>query len=86
MMKLPDIDLATLDRVIQMAWEDHIPFEAIQIQFGLDEQRVIELMRKNLKRSSFEMWRKRVTGRSTKHQLRHDVEVGRLRSNNQLLR
>ena len=85
-MKLPEIDLATLDRVIQMAWEDHIPFEAIQIQFGLDEQRVIELMRKNLKRSSFEMWRKRVTGRSTKHQLRHDVERGQLRSNNQLLR
>ena len=85
-MKLPEIDLATLDRVIQMAWEDHIPFEAIQIQFGLDEQRVIELMRKNLKRSSFEMWRKRVTGRSSKHQLRHDVEVEQLRSNNQFLR
>ena len=69
-----------------MAWEDHIPFEAILIQFGLDEQRVIELMRKNLKRSSFEMWCKRVTGRSSKHQLRHDVEVEQLRSNNQRLR
>ena len=81
-MKLPEIDLATLDRVIQMAWEDHIPFEAILIQFGLDEQRVIELMRKSLKRTSFEMWRKRVTGRSTKHQFRRDAEVRKFKSNN----
>ncbi len=50
-----------------MAWEDRTPFEAIDYQFNLKEKEVIELMRSNLKRSSFKMWRKRVTGRKTKH-------------------
>ncbi len=50
-----------------MAWEDRTPFEAIATTFGYSEPHVIALMRKNLKRSSFELWRKRVTGRSTKH-------------------
>lgn len=85
-MKPPDIDLATLDRVIQMAWEDRTPFEAIKTQFGLDEQRVIILMRKHMKRSSFEMWRKRVTGRSTKHQALRDPDVTRFRSDDQRTR
>jgi uncharacterized protein (TIGR03643 family) len=56
-----------IDRVIEMAWEDRTPFEAIEIQFGLKEKDVIELMRAQMKRKSFEMWRKRVTGRATKH-------------------
>lgn len=56
-----------LDRIIEMAWEDRTPFDAIKSQFGVDEASVIALMRKNLKRSSFERWRKRVTGRKTKH-------------------
>lgn len=85
-MKLPAIEPAILDRVIQMAWEDRTPFEAIKIQFGFDEQHVIELMRKHLKRTSFEMWRKRVNGRGTKHQSRRDPEVTRFRSTNQRLR
>jgi uncharacterized protein (TIGR03643 family) len=56
-----------LDRIIEMAWEDRTPFDAIKSQFGVDEASVIALMRKNLKRSSFKRWRKRVTGRKTKH-------------------
>ena len=56
-----------IDRVIQMAWEDRTPFEAIELQFGLKNKEVIELMRKQMKRSSFEMWRERTQGRKTKH-------------------
>jgi len=55
------------DRIIQMAWEDRTPFEAIEFQFGLKEKEVIEFMRANSKLSSFQMWRKRMSGRSTKH-------------------
>lgn len=55
------------DRIIEMAWEDRTPFEAIDLQFGLSEQQVIELMRREMKRSSFKMWRARVQGRVTKH-------------------
>ena len=52
-----------IDRVIEMAWEDRTPFDAIKDQFGLKEQDVIELMRKEMKRSSFNLWRARVQGR-----------------------
>ena len=55
------------DRIIEMAWEDRTPFEAIEYQFGLKENEVRKIMRKNLKRSSFELWRKRVKGKKTKH-------------------
>ena len=57
-----------LDRIIEMAWEDRTTFEAIHYQFGLSEQEVIELMRQSMKASSFRTWRKRVSGRKTKHQ------------------
>ncbi len=50
-----------------MAWEDRTPFDAIEQSFGLSEAQVIQLMRLKLKRNSFELWRKRVTGRVTKH-------------------
>lgn len=66
-MKPISIDHPALDRVIEMAWEDRTPFEAIKRQFGLDESDVVRLMRKHLKRSSFALWRKRMAGRSTKH-------------------
>lgn len=56
-----------LDRIIEMAWEDRTPFEAIEFQFGLSEPQVIALMRQQIKASSFKLWRKRVTGRKTKH-------------------
>ena len=55
------------DRVIEMAWEDRTPFDAIKTQFGLSEQQVIELMRRELKATSFRRWRARVQGRATKH-------------------
>ena len=58
---------ADISRLIEMAWEDRTPFDAIQKTFDLSESQVIELMRSQLKRSSFELWRKRVTGRVTKH-------------------
>jgi uncharacterized protein (TIGR03643 family) len=56
-----------ISRIIEMAWEDRTAFEAIEAQFGLNESGVIDLMRKHLKPSSFRMWRKRVSGRRTKH-------------------
>ena len=56
-----------IDRVIEMAWEDRTTFEAIEFQFGLSEAEVIDLMRSQLKPGSFRAWRKRVTGRRTKH-------------------
>ena len=56
-----------VDRVIEMAWEDRTPFDAIEFQFGLKENDVRKLMRKNLKQSSFKLWRERVKGRKTKH-------------------
>ena len=57
-----------LDRIIEMAWEDRTPFEAILFQFGLPEKDVIKLMRTKLKASSYKLWRKRVnSGVSQKH-------------------
>jgi uncharacterized protein (TIGR03643 family) len=56
------------DRIIEMAWEDRTTFDAILMQFGLKEQEVIDLMRTEMKPSSFRMWRARVQGRKTKHQ------------------
>jgi len=64
MMMITDSDL---DRIIEMAWEDRTPFEAIEFQFGLKENDVRKIMRNNLKESSFKLWRKRVKGRKTKH-------------------
>ncbi len=82
-MKLPKLDNETIDRVIQMAWEDRTPFEAIEVQFGLKEKQVIALMRREMKPSSFRMWRKRVTGRKTKHRRKRTFLVGRFKSTNQ---
>ncbi|MEC8882654.1 MAG: TIGR03643 family protein [Pseudomonadota bacterium] len=56
-----------ISAVIQMAWEDDVPFEAIYQQYGLSESECIALMRRELKPSSFRLWRKRVTGRKSKH-------------------
>ncbi|MEA1604747.1 TIGR03643 family protein [Pseudomonas spirodelae] len=66
-----------LSRVIEMAWEDRTPFEAIQSQFGLDEAGVIALMRRSLKPGSFKLWRERVSGRQTKHLQLRDPQVVR---------
>ena len=72
-----------VDRIIQMAWEDRTPFEAIKRQFGVDESGVVDLMRKYMKRSSFKMWRKRTAGRKTKHRKIRSDQVVRFRSSDQ---
>jgi uncharacterized protein (TIGR03643 family) len=64
-------------RLIEMAWEDRTPFEAIERQFGLTEPQVIVMMRRKLKPQSFKLWRKRVSGRATKHMSLRNPEVNR---------
>ena len=61
------LDDRDVDRIVSMAWEDRTPFEAIEYQFGIKENDVRKIMRSNLKRRSFELWRERVKGRKTKH-------------------
>lgn len=78
--KLSDIEI---DRIIEMAWEDRTTFEAIEFQFGRKEQEVIELMRNEMKPSSFRMWRKRVQGRKTKHEKLRSFEKGRFKCSRQ---
>ena len=58
---------ADISRILEMAWEDRTSFEAIEVQFGLNESAVIALMRLQMKPSSFRMWRERMAGRLTKH-------------------
>ena len=64
-------------RIIEMAWEDRTPFEAIRSSYGLTEPEVIKLMRQSLKRSSFNLWRARVSGRKTKHLKKRSPEISR---------
>ena len=72
------------DRIIEMAWEDRTPFEAIEFQFGFSESEVIRLMRSTLKRSSFNLWRKRVnSGVSQKHRFKRSGEVNRFKCTRQ---
>lgn len=78
-----ELDGIKIDRIIEMAWEDRTTFEAIQYQFGLKEQEVINLMRKEMKPSSFRMWRERVQGRKTKHQQLRSFEKGRFKCSRQ---
>jgi uncharacterized protein (TIGR03643 family) len=69
-----------LNRIIEMAWEDRTPFEAIFNQFSLKEKEVVAIMRKELKRSSFELWRKRVhTGVSSKHLKKRSEQINRFK-------
>ncbi|MEM6839858.1 MAG: TIGR03643 family protein [Cyanobacteria bacterium P01_C01_bin.120] len=81
--QLPELSSDDRNRIIEMAWEDRTPFDAIELQFGLQEKDVITLMRREMKPSSFRMWRKRVSGRSTKHRQQRDFVAGRFRSANQ---
>jgi uncharacterized protein (TIGR03643 family) len=66
-----------LSRIIEMAWEDRTPFEAIAFNFGLNESAVISLMRRQIKPSPFRLWRKRVSSRKTKHQSLRSPDVSR---------
>ena len=73
-----------LDRIIEMAWEDRTPFEAILYQFRLSEKEVIKLMRKELKSGSFKLWRKRVNnGSSKKHSNKRNSEINRFKCSRQ---
>lgn len=73
-----------VDRIIEMAWEDRTPFEAIKFQFNLSESEVIKLMRKELKLKSFKLWRKRVhSGISSKHLSKRNQEIIRFKSSRQ---
>lgn len=83
MKKKIDLTEEQIDRVIEMAWEDRTPFEAMQVQFGLKEQDVITLMRREMKPSSFKMWRARVQGRGTKHQNKRPEDTNTFRSSRQ---
>jgi len=77
------LELIQIDRIIEMAWEDRTPFEAISFQFGLNEKEVITLMRREMKSKSFAMWRKRVQGRKTKHLKLRDNTVNRFKCTRQ---
>lgn len=79
-LKQIETDPVAVDRIIEMAWEDRTPFEAIEFQFGLPEADVIRLMRKQLKNSSFRLWRKRVnSGVSQKHLQKRNPDISRFR-------
>jgi len=66
-----------LSRIVEMAWEDRTPFEAIEVNFGVSESAVIKLMRSQMKSRSFRLWRQRVTNRKTKHLAFRSPEVNR---------
>lgn len=78
-----ELSLPEIDRIIEMAWEDRTPFEAITFQFGLSEQEIISLMRKEMKPSSFRMWRARVQGRTTKHLKLREETIQRFKCSRQ---
>jgi uncharacterized protein (TIGR03643 family) len=79
-----NLNSVQIDRVIEMAWEDRTPFEAILFQFNLNEKDVIKLMRSNLKKSSFKRWRKRVnSGVSQKHLKKRNPEIDRFKCSRQ---
>ena len=83
MQKSIALSKSDIDRIIEMAWEDRTTFDAIESQYGLKDQEVKELMRENLKSSSYKLWRKRVNGRKTKHLAKRDFTVGRHKSHDQ---
>jgi uncharacterized protein (TIGR03643 family) len=74
---------SSIDRIIEMAWEDRTSFEAIEFQFGLKEKEVILLMRKEMKLKSFKRWRERVQGRATKHEKLRTFKKGRFKCTRQ---
>jgi uncharacterized protein (TIGR03643 family) len=84
MMSAKEFSPRDLDRIIEMAWEDRTPFEALLFQFGLPEKEVIKLMRATLKESSFKRWRKRVnSGVSQKHLKKRNPEITRFKCSRQ---
>jgi len=82
-MKPKQLPIEVIDRIIEMAWEDRTPFDAIHEQFGVSEGEVIKLMRREMKLSSWKMWRKRVQGRTTKHRAKSHAEMKRFKCSRQ---
>ena len=80
---MKEFEIAEIDRIVEMAWEDRTPFDAIKAQFGIKEQDVIQLMRREMKPSSFKLWRKRVQGRKSKHLKKRDFTQGRFKCSRQ---
>ncbi len=76
-MNRPEFSPADLSRIIEMAWEDRTPFEAIRLQYQLTPAALVQLLRRELSRSSFQLWRTRVSGRTTKHLKLRDPAVSR---------
>ena len=72
-------NLEEIDRIIEMAWEDKTPFEAIFLQFDINEKELKSIMRNNLKKSSFKLWRERVSGRKTKHSKLRENSIDRFK-------
>lgn len=83
MIEKKEFSVDQIDRIIEMAWEDRTPFDAIALQFGLSEKEVIKLMRREMKPSSFKMWRARVQGRKTKHLKKVATAVDRFKCSRQ---
>lgn len=84
MTKVNSLEISEIDRIIEMAWEDRTPFEAIKFQFGISEAEIISLMRNNLRNNSFKMWRKRVnSGVSSKHLKKRRKEINRFKCSRQ---
>ncbi len=83
MNKLVQLSAADIDRIIEMAWEDRTPFDAILAQFGLSEDDVKALMKSEMKPSSWRMWRERVQGRKTKHAAIRVDDVDRFKCSRQ---
>ena len=83
MINKDTLSRSDISRIIEMAWEDRTTFDAIEVQYGLKEQQVKELMREHLKTSSYMLWRKRVYGRKTKHLSKRDFTIGRHKSYDQ---
>ena len=83
MKSVENLSATDTDRIIEMAWEDRTTFEAIELQFGLKQHGVIKLMRKELKASSFKLWRQRTKGRSTKHEALRSDATDRFKSSRQ---
>ena len=81
--RMNNLTTRSIDRIIEMAWEDRTTFDAIKFQFGLNEQQVIALMRSKMKLKSFKLWRKRVQGRKTKHSKLREFDKGRFKCSRQ---
>jgi len=77
---LNNLTIEDIDRIIEMAWEDRTPFDAIEMQFGVSEKQVIHIMRLNLKNKSWIKWRAHVQGRNTKHLKKRNFIAGRHQS------